>query len=141
MTDISANFRTFLLADSSITAKVSDRIFAIKVPQNKGLPIGPFIWFRKRQALSHDTLDGPAGESPFDFYFDIECVAKNNEVLALQVAELVRTRCNNYRGSVGDSTALGIFVNDQDDDYEAQSTGGDDSFCYGALDVRVVVQV
>jgi hypothetical protein len=139
VTDISENFRTFLLADSAIRSKVAGRVHAIKTPQAKlVLPPTPFIWFRKRSAQTDEQLAPDAGHAATDFAFDVECVATNNEQTAVEVAELVRTRCSCYRGSFGDTTAKGVFVNDQDDDYEAQSTGGDDRLAVSALDVRVI---
>lgn len=138
MTDISQNFRTFLLASAAIQAKVGQRIHAVKVPQETGKPPAtPFIWFRKRSASAESLLNPSVGEDPDDVSFDVECVDRNNELNALDIAGLVRTRANNYSGAFGDKTRSGVFVNDQDDEYEPQSTGGDDSFTIAALDVRV----
>ena len=135
MSDVTENFRAFLLADAAIEAVVPNRVHEDHVPQGA---LQPFIWFRKRSATNLGaTLNSANGESPDDFYFDVECVG--NQEKSKTLTELVRARCNFYRGAFGDTTCKGAFVNDQDDDYFPKSIGGDSGLYVGALDVRVIL--
>jgi predicted membrane-bound spermidine synthase len=136
MTYIGKNFRTFLRSNTALNAKVQDRIYDEHVPQTK---TKPYIWFRKRQGLSLDMLSPDIGTEAKDFSFDVEIVADSQPQTKV-IFELFSTCCNFYRGALGDLTAQGIFVQDQDGDYEPQSIGGDTGVFVEAADVRVVVQ-
>ena len=139
MSDVSSNFRTFLLAGSGKPESIGQRVHGDHVPQDTVPKTGPFkdfIWYSRRQAQGMETLDSSAGEVARVFYYDIECVSmvKRN---ARAIADWVRARCNCYRGTYGDSTVQGIFVDDQDADYEPQSIGGDRGAFVEIMNVRV----
>lgn len=131
MADVATRFKTFLQADSSIAAKVAKRIHHDQIPQSATYP---FVWYRKRQTTHYPTLDSAAGEVAQEFAFDVEVVEKDN---ARPLAELVRTRCNCFRGTYGDSTTQGIFVQDASDEYVPFNVGGDSGLYVTALDVTV----
>lgn len=133
------NFRQFLLADANIAAKVGTRVWEDHVAQVPGVETFPFIWLQKRQGLSVDVIDSAAGTEPFDFTFDVECVA-NDQRQAKILCELLNARCNFYRGAFGSATALGVFVRDQNGDYEPKSVGDDSGLFIESADVRVVLQ-
>lgn len=135
MSDVSSRFRAFLIADANIARLVGGRVHEDHVPQ-RNKPLYPFIWYRKRQAQGTETLDSDNGEDASFHYFDVEVVSKNQST-AKELETLVRARCSCYRGTYGDSTVQGIFVNDQSADYEPQSNGGDDGLTVASLDVQV----
>lgn len=139
MSDVSSRFRDFLLADANIARLVGQRVHEDHVPQRVAAKDYPFIWYRKRSATGFETLDSANGEQARDFSFDVELVAKSQST-AKELSELVRTRCNCYRGTYGDSTCQGVFVQDQDDSYLPRNIGGDDGLFVPALDVRVITQ-
>lgn len=136
MTYIGNNFRKFLKSNSALNAKLQDRIYEDHVPQ---IAPRPFIWMRKRSGQSHDELAPAIGTEAKDFAFDVEVVA-DDQRQAKTICELFSTCANFYRGAFGDLTAQGVFVNDQDADYEPQSVGDDKGRFVEAADVRVVVQ-
>jgi hypothetical protein len=137
VSDVSSRFRDFLLADENIARLVGGRVHEDHVPQRLGAKDYPFIWYRKRQAQGAETLDSSPGEDAKFHYFDVEVVAKGIH-LAKQLETLVRARCSCYRGTYGDSTVQGIFVEDQDSDYIPRSAGSDEGLYVPALDVRVI---
>jgi hypothetical protein len=136
VTYIGNNFRKFLKADAALNLKIQDRVYEDHVPQTAARP---FIWLRKRSGVSHDELAPAAGTEAKDFAFDVECVADNMPQAKL-LCELLSSRCNFYRGTFGEATALGVFVSDQDADYEPQSISSDKGLFVEAADIRVVVQ-
>lgn len=137
MADINARFKTFLQADTDIAAKVASRVHDSHVPQAQTVPpIKSFIYFHRRQTTHSPTLDSAAGEVPQEFAFDVEVVEADSRK---PLGELVRTRCNCYRGTFGDSTCQGVFVNDQDENYQSYNVGGDGGVFVTTLDVQVFV--
>lgn len=138
MTAVPVNFCAFLLADAAIARKVGQRVHKDKVPQKATPKKEPYIWFRKRSVAGVETLDSAAGQAPRFYDFDVECVAYDDREMD-DLTELVRTRCNCYRGTFGDSTAQGCFVRDQDDNYEPYNVGGNNGAHVGVLDVQVIV--
>jgi hypothetical protein len=136
VTYIGNNFRKFLKSNTALNAKVQDRIYEDHVPQ---IAARPFIWLRKRSGLSLEELSPSIGSEAKDFSFDVEVVADDQRQAKL-ICELFSSCCNFHRGAFGELTAQGVFVNDQDADYEAQSVGDDKGRFVEAADVRVVVQ-
>lgn len=133
MADISTRFKAFLEADAAIARKVARRVHSGQVPASS---LRPFIWFRRRSTVNYLTLDSAAGEQPKEFTFDLEVVAES-QLVAKETAELVRTRCNAYRGMFADTTAQGIFVLEQDDDYLPRNEGGDKGFFVESFGIQV----
>lgn len=136
--DINQNFREFLKADSTIQKLVGSRIHEDKVPKLDGLKTEPFIWFARRQTIRQETLDSQNGELPGEVIYDLECAA-GNQFHGKQLAAALEARCSCYRGTFGDSTAKGMFVRDQDDDYIPKAGGGDTGVFVAAFDVQVFV--
>ncbi len=135
MADVNTRFKTFLQADSSIAAKVASRVHDSHVPRAAATPpLKSFIYFRRRQTTHSPTLDSAAGEVPQEFAFDVEVVEADSRK---PLGELVRARCNCFRGTFADSTCQAIFVNDHDDDYQPYNVGGDTGVFVTALDVTV----
>ena len=135
MADVETRFKKHLQGDSSVAGKVGDRIHNDHVPQDKSRP---YVWYRRRLTTPHPTLGSAAGEVPHEFIFDVETIAKTNRE-AKQVAEYVRARLHCYRGTFDDSTVQGIFVVEQDSDYEPEGTGGDTGVFFMAFGAQVFI--
>ena len=138
MSDVSSRFRDFLLADENINRLVGGRVHEDHVPQRLGAKDLPYIWYRLRQQSGAETLDSSNGEGAKFHYFDVEVVAGKATSTVKDLATFVRARCSCYRGTYGDSTCQGIFVDDRGDEYERRNGGGDEGWSIPAFDVRVI---
>lgn len=140
MSDVAQNLIALLKSDTTVQKWAGGRFREDHVPQHffKGPATEPFVWLGLRQTTDHGTLGDANGASPDELVFDLECVAgKQYDGKALAAA--VRAKLNNYRGTMLDQTAKGIFVRDQDNDYIPKATGGDNGLFVSAYDVQVWV--
>lgn len=112
MADVATRLRTFLLADSSLSAAVGLRIHQGFVPEDTPLP---FIYF-SRTSTRHERVLGETNEV-FSHTFAVECIDTDLDK-AQSLAGLVRSRLDGYIGAFADSTVKGIFCDEQSDDYE-----------------------
>jgi len=133
MADIETRLKVFLKADATLEAKVGDRIHFDLVPEDKKRP---YIWARLSRTGNFETLDSSAGEVPGEYQFDLECVSPVKSE-ARTIAEAVRARCHCYHSTFADTTVRGIFVTDQDEDYEPLGIGEGTGLFVGALGVQV----
>lgn len=109
----SEDLRSFLLADTAVAALVIDRIEQDKIDQELTTDF-PRVWYQRVGRASDKCLDGASG--PKQHRFDLEVIAESAESCE-SVADAIWSRLDGYRGSFGDGQALGVFVEDQDDDY------------------------
>jgi hypothetical protein len=127
LADVATRLRTFLLADSSIAAAVGPRVHQSFVPEDTPTPC---IYFN-RESTSDELTIGEIGAAAFSHTFAVECIGKDFDD-SIELAGLVRTRCNGYYGSFADTTVKGIFIDSQSEDYEPQ---------YGYLDASLSLEV
>lgn len=143
MSDTDTRLRTLLTTHAAVKAKIGDRMHLDKVPTIDDQK-RPYVWFRRRSTGPTDTIDASAGDTPFDFSYDLEIIAPL-ATEAKQIADLIRLSTNSglglncYRGTFGDSTCQGIFVEDQDTGYEPLGIGENFGLAVVALDVRVML--
>ena len=134
---LAVDLRTFLAAGSAIGALVTSdgvaRIHQGHVPEGTALP---FVWFAQVGAEWQGTLGGSAGEAPFSRSFDLECVSDDLGEAA-DLAEAVRSRLSDYRGTFGASEVQGVFCEDHSEDYQPRAADPD----YGehAQPLRVMI--
>lgn len=133
MADIETRLKTFLQSDDTVRTKVGDRIHFDLVPEDKKRP---YIWARLSRTGTFPTTDMSAGQEPGEYQFDLETISPVKSE-ARQMAEAVRAKCEGYRGAFADSTVRGMFVTDQDEDYEPKGIGEGVGLFVGALGVQV----
>lgn len=134
MADIATRFRAFLLADSSVKAKLGERIYQDRVSEQS--PVRPYLWFSKRLTNYSNCIDDANGAAPTSVNFDVESIS-TDLTESQAIAELVRTRCHLYRGAFDDSTVKGVFVREQDDEYVPRGMGTNDGMFATVFDVEV----
>lgn len=117
---ISEDFRTYLKTQSTITSVVQTRIVQAPLHLKSALPR---IAYRRGGAVTEPVLSGGGGLT--ETRFDVECHAASldqAEDLSDALHTLIQATSNVTWGS---STAVGVFVEDQSDDYEWMEDGGD----------------
>jgi hypothetical protein len=130
--------------DENFRAVLLDYVIApTPVEQNtvaEGTPLALRLWYQRRQLDAEPFLDGSAGLA--EVSFDVEIMSGN----IAEVEELVDTiraaaadgGLNGYRGVFGAGRTLGVFVEDQSDDYELRGVNSDEGWHVAALSVRVI---
>ena len=132
---IAEDLREVLSADGDISALVgagvSARIHFNVVPQKSD---SPTIWFSRGGHEQPLTLDGVGGVK--QERFDLECASTDPEQ-AIDLADKVTTLLHGKRGSFNNSTAQGVFVEDQDGNYLPKSNAADEGIHVEALNVMI----
>lgn len=118
---ISEDFRTYTLTQSTITSIVQTRI--VQAPVHLKLDYAkPFIVFRRGGAITDPVLNTGGGLT--ESRLDVECVAPTQDG-AEDLSDALHTLIQAYRGTWGSSSILGVFVEDQSDDYQDIVSGMD----------------
>lgn len=121
--DIRPALRTFLLADSAISAAVGGvRIYPIKLPA--GVPAGPAIVYSLISEQNDYHMQGPSGLVAARFQIDAWALTSD---LASSLAILVKARLGGYLGPMvyGTNspkdyiTVRGVFVRDASFNFDA----------------------
>jgi hypothetical protein len=129
---ISADLRSFLLAQEALTALVDERIHVNHVPQESTLP---YLWVG-RTGTTHDrTLDQARGEQPFEEQWDCEAIA-GTESEAQALGEAVRG-LDCAKGAFGDGRIQLMTVEDQRDDYVPRGVPSDEGFSVCAFSLTI----
>lgn len=134
MADVATRFRTFLIDDTSVKARLGNRIYQDRVADQS--PVRPYLWYSRRLTNYSNCIDDANGAQPTSVNFDVESIS-TDLTESQAIAELVRTRCHLYRGTFADTTVKGVFVREQDDDYVPRGTGGNDGLFATVFDVEV----
>lgn len=132
---IDDDFVEFLEADSAVAAITTD-ISVGEVPaSDDGIPyLDTYVWIS--QYDENDTLDLTGTSGLTEFRFDVECCAEN-ELTAKQLARAVKKRCQAHKGTMGDTTVQGIFVESQDENYEAINRFRETQMTVVAMDITI----
>jgi len=131
MTSLAEDLRTFLLADSTITKIVDQRVHQDHMPEVSKFPA---IWFSRQATDSLLSLDSKVGLVRSDFA--LECISGDMGVRE-DLSSAVFDKLHGYRGAVGTRSVQGIFVTDQDDTYELRNDLSD--FGIGTAALRVSI--
>lgn len=134
MADIAENLRTFLLADSSVAAKVGTRVDQNIVPQGKSLP---FIWYQRTGTTQLRCLNETVN-TPFSHVFAVECIGEDIDAVE-ELADSVRAACEAAAagGAFGTQTVANVFCEDQADDYVPKAADLNSGEHIAALQVEV----
>jgi hypothetical protein len=117
---VSADLRTFLLADSALAALIGTRLHPLRLPQNPTLPAMTYQWVSGERA---HALDGAVGLSSPRVQFD--CWA-GTYLQAEAVFEAFRKRLDGFRGDIGSTPTKvqGAFFESERDMYEDSADAG-----------------
>jgi hypothetical protein len=132
VSSVGVDFCKFLRANSSIAAKVGQRVYHRHVPEGSAFP---FIYLY-RQSFRHERCLGESGDPAFSHTYAVEVVS-DDDTEADDVATLVRA-LDGSSGTFGGRTIQGLFVEEQNDDYEPKAIGSDEGYHIPALSVEVV---
>lgn len=128
------NLVTFLLADSTVTAKVGNRVDFNHVPESDGTP---YIFFQQQGASDAPVLDDSA-RTPLRPTYAIECWAMT-PADAVTLKNILQGKLHLYRGTMGSQTVKGIFAEDASDEYVYAGDGGDGGYHGVAIFAEVVL--
>lgn len=136
MSQIAEDIRSYLIAQAGVATLAGARIHQAKAPQGYG---GTFAVFFRRQTENEDELNASLGEAAFREFFDVECVSIDLDE-SQRLADAIKAVTHNLEGSFGSGlgTVQGVFVRDQDDQYEPRISDEDGALHVAALDVEIV---
>ena len=138
MTTLAEQLRDFLLADATVSGLVEERVHQAIIP-DAARSVYPRIWFRRAAVDGELNLDG--GATLPQTTFDLEVLTDDIEQLDT-LADAVRARLHGYpptgtAGSWGTRQVLGVFCEDQSDDYIPFAINDDEGTHFAALSVVV----
>lgn len=107
---IGEGLRTLLLAEGTITALCSTRIYLGRAPQK---PTLPYLVMTNLRTDPLKALDGTYGMGTKDF--DLDCVAATQPG-AQALADAVMEYLDDYTGAAGSHTINAVLINDQSED-------------------------
>lgn len=103
---------------------------------------GTYLVYFRRGTDGEHTLDSSPGEEPFRQFFDLEIYGTDvAEVDGL--ADTIKNGSgafsgyNLYRGNFGQGQVQGIFVSDQNDDYQPRVTFQDEGLHAAFVDIQI----
>lgn len=129
------NLTSFVLADSSIAAKLGSRMYFNKVPQGAAFP---YAHFTRTGSAREGCLDDAAGSAPSTENFSLDIYSNQREE-AEELRKLFEARLNCYRGTFGDTTAFAIFAEQQSSRHDPRGSGADEGIHAASLAVEVTV--
>lgn len=132
MSDVATRLRAFLLSDATLQQYVGDRVHQAHVPETSD---GDFIYFAREAMEPHRVLDTGV-IAPLVNRFSLEIISSDLD-RAQAIAATVRSKLDGYRGTFGDGTTQGIFVDDHNDDYVPRAIYGDEGKHVAAFSVEV----
>lgn len=133
MADNAQNLRTYMLANTTLTALIADRVHESQVPQT-GTEL-EYLWFQQNGKVYDEATDDDAGIAPRSIMYDVECCSRSLGK-SVQIADAVRGLFP-YRGAFGDETIKGGFVRDQSEDYVPANDMGDGRVFVQSLQIEI----
>lgn len=131
MVEIYRALRAFLLADATVAAAVSTRIYPSVLPQGA---LTPAITITKISGIRANILHGPA--SLANPRYQIDCWVRETSgttayTAALDLGSAVRSRLEGYSGLMTDSATspasqykVGVTFSDEREEFDTDVTGG-----------------
>lgn len=132
--DNGIGLRALLLADTELTNIIGARVHHNHVPSKPG---ANYVWFASSTTQESDVIDASAGDEPLSITYDLECVSLASQADAVAMKARVRGVLNKYRGTIGDTTTQGIFVEELPEDYQPKGVPGDQGAYVQACRVQV----
>ncbi len=113
---IEQGLMTYLLAQSAITAIVSDRIFFVKADQSVETP---YIVITKVSGVREHSHDGSSHLAHPHFQLSIFSDTYSS---CKSVATVLQTALQGYSGAMSDATAQAVFYENETDTYESDTS-------------------
>lgn len=138
MASLGENLIADILATTEVTDLIGDR--AQQNTQNV-TDVLPRIWLTRSSVTQEVPMD--ATVTPRQSFWDVEIYSQGTEENdsglddTLTIADILRARWQGKRGTLGTGTVKGMFVQDHDDDYLFQGTGGAEGVHVAALQLEV----
>ncbi len=136
MASVGEDFRTFLLAQSAIAARVGTRVFQNEVTQEQGADVEDYIWFERASIEREQVLSAATGVRPFREFLNVEGVSTSIDD-AMDLADDLR-KLDGSQGTFGSGQVLAVFVNEHSDDYIPRSDLSDTGRHVAVLTFQVV---
>lgn len=83
----------------------------------------PNMFFRRKPSQTDLFLDGTV--SLYETNYDVECYGENIDQVET-LCDALRTNLNGYAGAMGETTVLGAFTADHEEDYQSKLDFGID---------------
>lgn len=131
MASIGEELINALLGSTNVTRRVNRRVHQNHMPQGSNYPA---IWLSRRSELPSTTFDGD--DDPVQTRFDIECLGET-QTDAIELSSVVASTLHGTRGTFGNGTVQGVFVENKSDDYIPQNDSSDDGIIAVGLDVSI----
>lgn len=132
MADVCGDLIAKLAATSGVTAYVSTRMYAGKVPTGVALP---FIWMARRGIEDSGATEAEA--NPLRELVVVECVS-DESTEAVAIADSVRTALNGIRGLIGDNAYSWVGVSDMVETYTPRNLDADEFLHIYSLDIEAI---
>jgi hypothetical protein len=116
---VEADLRTYVLAQTEISALIGSRMYLQKAPQGASLPL---IIFSLQRSSPNHHLRGYSGVT--EDTIEIECQSYT-DVGAKDLKEKVRKKLQGYRGVMGSTFVNSCFITDESDHYTDRSDASD----------------
>jgi hypothetical protein len=130
---LSADFRTFLLAQPAIAAIVGTSVHVRAVPQ----PIDPpYVWIARAGSNQDErTLDQAQGQQPWEERWDLEAISDDPVELEDLAAAVRGLDC--VKGTFGAGSIQLLIVEDQTDDYVPKAVESDQGLDLAAFQLTI----
>jgi hypothetical protein len=134
--ELGEDFRTFILAQSSIAARIGARCYQNEVTQ-EGADVSDYVWFERASIEREPVLNPATGQRPFREFLNVEAVSTSiSSVMAL--ADDIR-KLDGTQGAFGTGgQVLALFVNEHSDDYLPRQDMSDQGRHIAALQVEII---
>jgi hypothetical protein len=141
MADTATRFRNFLKSNAAVKARLGERIYMDRVPDDKGKP---YLWYRRMTIDPEDTTDAAAGASPISETFEVEVISPvESETQA--ITDLILYSANSglalsdYRGTFDDTTVDACFVTDREGGHAPKGIGEAVGLFFTGFNVQIVL--
>lgn len=112
---LESDLRTYLIEDSTLTGYVGERIYPLTLPQGVELPA---ITYQRVSCVSSYNLDRPNGVVEVRIQIDTWA---SKYITMKQIAQRIMELLNGYRGGIGGTPVLGVFLEVGSEQYENES--------------------
>lgn len=129
---ITADLRTFLMADSAVSA-AADYVVRNDIPESLD---GNTVRYQRTQANDNITRDVQGGLT--ESIFSIDCFAQSQGD-ADDLADAVKAALQGFRpiASMGSTSVQAVFVRDKSDDYTPFPEGSDIVIPFSSMDAEI----
>lgn len=135
MAALDENLRTELAAIAAAAAGTAVPVEQNKVSEETAKALR--IWYHRSSDDPQTLLSGDA--TVRETHYDVEVQGPDVAAVETLASAILATTTglNGKRGTFGADTVLGVFVEDQDDDYEYGGFDTDEGWHAAALDVQI----